>query len=108
MENTEPHDKFLTDTRHNNVIAALTGRNIQCGSGSYVYYHGLDYYEQEQAIRVMYEEPAWYPETFALYDIDYIVVSPYERNNYQVDETTIASMFPCVYDTDGVRVYQAK
>ncbi|MBQ5672471.1 MAG: hypothetical protein IIV43_08985, partial [Oscillospiraceae bacterium] len=108
MENTEPHDKFLTDTRHNNVIAALTGRNIQCGSGSYVYYHGLDYYEQEQAIRVMYEEPAWYPETFALYDIDYIVVSAYERNNYQVDETTIASMFPCVYDTDGVRVYQAK
>ncbi|MBQ3256331.1 MAG: hypothetical protein IJA67_02815 [Oscillospiraceae bacterium] len=108
MENTEPDDKFLTDTRHNNVIAALTGRNIQCGSGSYVYYHGLDYYEQEQAIRVMYEEPAWYPETFALYDIDYIVVSAYERNNYQVDETTIASMFPCVYDTDGVRVYQVK
>lgn len=106
MEHTEPQDKFLTDTRHNNVIAALTGRNIQCGSGSYVYYHGLDYYEQEQAIRVMFEEPAVYPEAFALYGIDYIVVSAYERNNYQVDETAIASMFSCVYDTDGVRVYR--
>ena len=108
MEHTEPDDKFLTDTRHNNVIAALTGRNIQCGSGSYVYYHGLDYYEQEQAIRVMYEEPAQYPDAFGYYGIDYVVVSAYERNNYAVDEATIAAMFPCVYDADGVRVYQVK
>ena len=108
MENTEPHDKFLTDTRHNNVIAALTGRNIQCGSGSYVYYHGLDYYEQEQAIRTMYEEPAMYPDIFDVYGIDYIVVSPYEYYNYSVDEWTISAMYPCVYDADGVRVYQVK
>jgi hypothetical protein len=108
MENTEPHDKFLTDTRHNNVIAALTGRNIQCGSGSYVYYHGLDYYEQEQAIRTMYEEPAMYPDIFDVYGIDYIVISPYEYYNYSVDEWTISAMYPCVYDADGVRVYQVK
>ncbi len=108
MEHTEPHDKFLTDTRHNNVVAALTGRNIQCGSGSYVYYHGLDYYEQEQAIRVMYEEPAVYPEAFGYYGIDYIVISAYEYSNYNVDEWSIAAMYPCVYDVDGVRVYQVK
>ena len=108
MDYTAPDAKFLTDTRHNNVIAALTGRNIQCGSSSYVYYHGLDYYEQERAIRVMYEEPAAYPDSFHYYGIDYIVVSAYERNNYAVDEVTIAAMFPCVYDADGVRVYQVK
>lgn len=108
MEHTEPHDKFLTDTRHNNVIAALTGRNIQCGSGSYVYYHGLDYYEQEQAIRTMYEEPAMYPDIFDVYGIDYIVISPYEYYNYSVDEWTISAMYPCVYDAEGVRVYQVK
>lgn len=31
-ENTEPEDTVLTDMRHNNEIAALTGRNIVCGS----------------------------------------------------------------------------
>ena len=40
-ENSEPEDTVLTDMRHNNEIAALTGRNIVCGSTSYVYFHGL-------------------------------------------------------------------
>lgn len=108
MEHTEPTDKILTDTRHNNSIAALTGRNIQCGSGSYVYFHGLDYREQEAAIRVMYEEPAAYPDIYAYYQIDYILVSPYERHAFAVDEKTIAEMYPCVYDVDGVQLYQVK
>ena len=108
MEHTEPHDKILTTTRHNNVIAALTGRNIQCGSGSYVYFHGLDYREQEAAVRVMYEEPALYPDVFDYYDIDYIMVSPYEQHEFNVDEATIANRYPCVYDCEGVRLYQVK
>ena len=108
MEHTEPTDKILTDTRHNNSVAALTGRNIQCGSGSYVYFHGLDYREQEAAIRVMYEEPAVYPEIFEYYEIDYILVSPYERHAFAVDEVTIAALYPCVYDVDGVQLYQVK
>jgi uncharacterized membrane protein len=86
----------------------LTGRNIQCGSGSYLYFHGLNYGEQEAAVRTMYEEPAVYPDAFAYLDIDYILVSAYERSSYAVDEVSIATMFPCVYDADGVRLYQVK
>lgn len=108
MEHTDPEDKFLTNTRHNNIIAALTGRNIQCGSGSYVYYHGLNYREQEMAIRTMYEEPSVYPDAFGYYGIDYILISAYELSSYNVDEASIAAMFPCVYDADGVRLYQVK
>ena len=108
MEHTEPEDKILTNTRHNNAIAVLTGRNIQCGSGSYLYFHGLNYREQEAAVRTMYEEPGVYPDAFAHWDIDYILVSAYERSSYAVDEVSIAAMFPCVYDADGVRLYQVK
>lgn len=108
MEHTEPGDKILTNTRHNNAVAVLTGRNIQCGSGSYLYFHGLNYGEQESAVRTMYEEPAVYPDAFAYWDIDYIMVSAYERSSYAVDESSIAAMFPCVYDADGVRLYQVK
>ncbi len=106
MEHTVPTDKILTGNRHNNVVAAFTGRNIQCGSASYVYYHGLDYSAQEAAIRVMYEEPALYPEIFAEYDIDYIMVSDYELFTYAVDEETIEAMFPCVFQAGNVRLYQ--
>lgn len=108
MEYTDPKDKFLTGSRHNNAIAALTGRNIQCGSGSYLYFHGLDFQEQEAAIQVMYEEPGDYPDIYAYYGVDYILISDYERYQYCVDEATIAQRYPCVYDQDGVRLYQVK
>lgn len=108
MEHTEPEDKILTNTRHNNIISALTGRNIQCGSGSYLYYHGLDYRGAEDAARGMYEEPALYPDIFEQFDIDYILISGYERHSYAVDEETISKMYPCVYENSDVKLYRVE
>lgn len=108
MEHTEADDKILTNTRHNNIIAALTGRNIQCGSSSYLYYHGLDYRGAEDAVRVMYEEPSLYPDIFEQFGIDYILISGYERHSYAVDEETISKMYPCVYENADVKLYQVK
>ena len=42
-DNTAPDALFLTASNHNNAVAALSGRNILCGSSSYLFYHGLDY-----------------------------------------------------------------
>ena len=102
---TEPDALILTDTRHNNAIAALTGRNILCGSGSYLYFHGLDYAEEHGAQKLMYEEPGLYPEIFSQYGVDYILVSAYERQSYRVDEQTISARFPCVYENGDIRLY---
>ena len=108
MEHTEPDDKILTNTRHNNSIAALTGRNIQCGSSSYLYYHGLDYRGQEDAVRVMYEEPALYPDIFEQFEIDYVLISGYERHSYVVDEEYFEEHFTCVYENTDVKLYRVK
>ena len=51
-ENSAPDATFLTYNNHNNCIAALTGRNIVCGSGSYLYFHGVDYSARENALSV--------------------------------------------------------
>jgi len=107
-ENTEPTDKILTDTRHNNAVAVLTGRNIQCGSSSYLYYHGLDYTDDASATRVMYEECALYPDIFTQHEIDYIVISSSERYHYNVDEETISKRYPCVFESGDVRIYRVK
>ena len=50
-ENTESDATFLTYNNHNNAVAALTGRNIVCGSGTFLYFHGVDYSAREQALR---------------------------------------------------------
>jgi len=102
-ENAAPDAVILTDTRHNNEIAALAGRNIVCGSSAYLYYHGLPYEKSEYAAREMYERPGESLDWFREFGVDYVLVSDFEHSSYQVDEAALAALFPKVYD-DGVRV----
>ena len=102
QEETAPDSVILTDTRHNNEIAAISGRNIVCGSSSYLYFHGLPYYSYEEAVRKMYEQPK---DSLSLYErckVDYVLVSDFEQSSYQVDEQEINELFTLIYD-DGVR-----
>ena len=34
---------YLTGDQHNNFVAALAGRQIVCGTSSYLYFHGVNY-----------------------------------------------------------------
>ena len=100
---TAPSALILTDTRHNNEIASLTGRDIVCGSPSYLFYHGLSYESSLKDVQVIYEdtEEAW--PLLERMGVDYILVSDFERNSYQVDQEALDSLYPRVYD-DGARV----
>lgn len=97
-----PDAIVLTDQRHNNEVASLTGRNIVCGSSSYLFYHGLGYYHNEEAARLMYEQPLEYQNLFPQFGVDYVLISDFEENSFQVDQASLESMFEKVYD-DGVR-----
>lgn len=102
-DHTESHEVILTDTRHNNEIASLAGRDVVCGSPSYLFYHGLSYLENEQAIRIIYEHPESAQPLLKKLDVVYILVSDFERSSYQVDQETLDAFYPRVYD-DGIRV----
>lgn len=106
IEESEKDVTVLTGTRHNNEIAALTGRDIVCGSPSYLYFHGLDYRNSELAVRQMYENPEVAEDLFERYSVDYIMVSSFEKGDYAVNETAIAKMFTCVYNKDGIKFYK--
>lgn len=102
QENTAPDAVILTDLRHNNEIASLAGRNIVCGSSSYLFFHGLPYYSREEAVREMYERPKESLDLYERCEVEYVLVSDFERSSFQVDEAAIAELFPLIYD-DGVR-----
>lgn len=106
-ENTQADATFLTHNNHNNTIAALTGRNIVCGSGSFLYFHGVDYSDREKALRLIYEEPELYFDSYvAEYGIDYVYLSAQEYTNYAVNEDYFCKRFPIIYDRNGIRIYQ--
>jgi len=104
--NAAPDATFLTHNNHNNCIAALTGRNIVCGSGSYLFFHGVDYTDREEDLPLLYEEPSTY---FALLskrlDIDYVLIGEHERANYDVDFDYFSSRFEVFYQNESLIIY---
>ncbi len=108
-ENAAPDATFLTYNNHNNCIAALTGRNIVCGSGSYLYYHGVDYSARENALPLLYEQPEEYFDTLAKeYDVDYVFIGSSELANYVVDLDYFAAHFEVFYQNETVTIYSVK
>ncbi|MBO5488497.1 MAG: hypothetical protein J5972_01170 [Eubacterium sp.] len=98
---TNPTDVLLTGTHHNNAIASLTGRNIVCGSSSFLYYHGVDYTGSEQDVMMMYMSPQNRDELLKKHNVDYIVITPYETGSYAIsDVEQMKSQYEIVYE-DG-------
>ena len=105
QENTPEKAMFLTGSQHDNPVAALTGRYIVCGTGSYLYYHGIRYLEHQANLRLMYEEPAAHEALFEQYGVDYIYLSSYERSDYDVDMDYFDRHGELVFDSFGVQIY---
>ncbi|NLI53063.1 MAG: hypothetical protein GX417_01925 [Clostridiales bacterium] len=108
-ENAAPDATFLTYNNHNNCISALTGRNIVCGSGSYLYFHGVDYSDRENALPLLYEQPERYFGSLGKeYAIDYVFIGAAERANYDIDYDYFAQHFEVFYQNDTVIIYAVR
>lgn len=105
-ENTAPESVYLTGTRHNNEIASLSGRNIVCGSDAFLFYHGLDTSRRQADLRLMYEAPLEHLDLYRQYEVSYVVVSAFERNDYGVDEETLRNSFETVFTQDDIVLYR--
>lgn len=105
-KNTEPSDVILTDTRYNNEVVSLTGRNIVCGAGSFLYYHGLNYQPAEADVASMYQNPSDMT-LFDKYHVKYVYVSDSERNNYQMQsEEDLLENFEIVHKEGNIILYK--
>ena len=105
-EHTPKNAVFLTGDRHNNEVAALTGRNIVCGAGTYLYYHGLNYEERKQEVKIMYENPSYAQEFFEKYQVSYILITKYEKDSYQIDMAYYQANSLTVYENEEVALLQ--
>ncbi|MBQ8506369.1 MAG: hypothetical protein IJ466_02930 [Clostridia bacterium] len=104
-ENLPEKAVLLTGDQHNNAVAALTGRYIVCGTGSYLYYHGIDYSAQRDAMQRMLAAPGENTALFDQYNVDYIYISDYERYNFGADEEWFEEYCYKVFDNGSVKIY---
>ena len=106
-ENTEPDSVFLTHNNHNNAVAVLTGRNIVCGSGSFLFYHGVDYAQRENALAGMFADPETnIRQSGNAFGVDYVYVGPYERASYDIDTEWFDRNGETVFDNGPVVIYR--
>lgn len=96
---------FLTSDSHLTPVFSLAGRHILCGSGSFVYYHGMDYSAEYAAMQSLYTTPD--EAALAQWGIDYVLFDSYVTGNIPTaDEGWYAARYPLWYQNDGCRVYQ--
>ena len=96
-DNTEEDATFLTGVHHLNPIASIAGRDIVCGPDLWLYYHGLDTNERKYDIRVFYADPENNTAVLEKYGVDYILVSSYERSDYDIDYEGLKQIADEVY-----------
>lgn len=102
QENTEPDAVFLTDDNHNNAVAVLTGRNIVCGSSSYLYFHGLDYTGAQMDAEAMLTDAERFEALRGTYGVEYVYFGPAERSMNGNIYDYLCENYPAVFtSTDG-------
>ncbi len=104
--NTPADSLFLTSSDHTNPVSVLTGRNILCGAGMYLYYHGIDYGAREAQLPVMYAGGQDFERLAAEYGVDYVYIGNSEYADYHVNYDYFADNYPLVYDQGGISIFQ--
>ena len=108
-KNLEPDAMILTDQRHNNAVSSLTGRNIVCGAGTFLFFHGVNYQSRADEVSRMYADVNGNLNLYQKYNVGYVLVSAYERSSFgQLDEATMNSRFKLIYAADDVRLYKVQ
>ena len=105
-ERTEPDDVILANSYHWNLVTPLTGRSIVTGTGTFLYYHGINTTERESDVRAMYEAPNENLDLFGKYRVKYILISNAERHNYDIDEAFLHERCECVARNSSGELYK--
>lgn len=105
---TEPDALFITGEQHVNPVAALAGRRIVCGTDLYLYFHGLRYDDRRRDCERFYRDPAGNLDVLDKYGVDYILVSDYERSDYEIDNEAFDALFSVAFSEEGYTVYDAR
>lgn len=104
-EETAPDAVFLTSSNHDNAVAALTGRNIVCGSPSYLYYHGLDYIGAQSDAAAMLCEGERFEALREEYGVSYVYLSRAELA-LGADEEYFSTNYPLVFSSKNVKIFE--
>ena len=108
LDHTQADSLFLTDDNHDNTVAVLTGRNIVCGSSSYLYFHGLDYTYQQRMAQMMLTDEAFFEEHRSEFGINYVYMGYYENTLVGNIRTYLEAHYPEVFSSGSISIFDVR
>lgn len=103
---TKPQDRFLTGTTHNSLVMVWAARPILMGYAGWVQNFGFNYQETEQDIFRMYQGNMQNELLFKRYKIKYVLIGPWEKQNYNPNITYFIKNFPIVFSNKDNLVFK--
>jgi len=103
---TPPRSLILHAPTYNPVVF-LTGRRSFLGYTGYIWAHGLDYVPRENDIKSIYAGAPQAEELITKHGVDYIVVTPVERNYMPVNDAFF-QRFPLIAEVGMYRLYRTR
>ena len=107
-DRTEADAVFLTGTQHLNPVFAIGGKTVVCGPDLWLYYHGLNTAARQRDISVFYADPENNTHILEKYGVDYILVSSYERSDYDIDQEGLLLVAEEVFSNREGTIYRVK
>jgi hypothetical protein len=102
-EKTPQRSVILHAPIHNSVVA-LSGRQSVMGYPGHLWTHGIDYRQREAEVLSVYRGGPG--QLLSRFKVDYVIIGPVERSQFQADENYFASRYPLVIDHERYHVYQ--
>lgn len=104
---TPAGSRFLTSMDIANA-ALWAGRPIFLGFGGWMSNFGFDHTEREADLKTMFAGIENAKKLLEKYHIDYVMIGPGERYNWQVNENWYKKNYPLVIQVEDRSVYQIK
>ncbi len=104
-QQTAPHTVFVIAPRPDHPVSTLTGRPVLMSYYWWLTTRGFDVEPRQEALRDIYALSPSTDQLIAEYEIDYVVIGPTERNDYEPDLDDWRERFPVAIETDEYEVF---
>ena len=103
---TDPHALFLNAPTYNSAVV-LSGRQSLMRYSGHLGSHGIDYAGRERDVKSIYAGGANADELMRKYGIDYVLISPEERNSVAANEQFFKK-YPLAAEAGQYKIYKIK
>lgn len=105
-EKTSAESVFLTSDKHNHFLPMLTGRKILMGYRGWLWTYGINYEDRFQDELTMYQGGSGAENLLAKYKVNYVVIGPSEKTNFQANEIFFDQNYLVIIRSENYKIYK--